>query len=65
MTRFSGSKKIEAHIGELIIEDILSLRVDSIKHLNLSDNESWFYHDWVGRPKEEQSSNIDLLAQLF
>ena len=49
-------------MGELVLETLLSSNVDSIIDLNLSDNNSWFWHPVT---KEERSDNVDLLAELI
>ena len=59
MNSFSKDKDKNENICELVLESLLSSRIDSIINLNLRDNNSWFKHPDT---KEERSDNIDLLA---
>ena len=42
MSGFSEGKDVNENIGELVLESLLSSRIDSIKDLNLAANSSWF-----------------------
>ena len=59
MERFSGHEDKNENIGELVLESLLSSRIESITNLDLTYNVSWFEHPDT---KEERSGNIDLLA---
>ena len=42
MDAFSRKEDKVENIGELVLESLVSSRIDSIKYLNLCDNGSWF-----------------------
>ena len=57
MKRFSEADDSDENIGELILKAFLSSNIDSITHLDLSSNRSWFWN--------ERQGNLDLLAELI
>ena len=55
MESFSEDNDVNENIGELILEALLTSRIDSIVDLNLRANSSWFKHP----------GNVDLLAKVI
>ena len=55
MFGFSRERDDNENIGELVLESLLSSRIDSVKDLNLGFNPSWFKHP----------ENANLLAELI
>ena len=55
MIYFSQGRDDNENIGELVLESLLSSRIDSVKDLNLGANSSWFKHP----------ENANLLAELI
>ena len=62
MLEFSMNNDYVENIGELVLESLLSSKIDTIKNLNLGDNMSWFYKSDT---REESSDKINLLAELI
>ena len=62
MYHFSSDEDSKQNIGELILEPLLSSNIDSITHMNLAYNESWFINPYT---REERSGNVDLLVELI
>ena len=62
MELFSSNKDVNESVGELILEAFLNSSIQTIKHLNLSWNESWFNH---GDTKEEREGIVEMLTEII
>ena len=62
MEMLSDRNDRNENIGELVLETLLTSSIDSITHLFLHKNYSWFWHPAT---KEERASSFDLLAELI
>ena len=62
MNQFSEYNDFNENIGELILETLLSSRIDSITDLSLSSNRSWF---WDPKNDEERFSNKEMLLEVI
>ena len=68
MDKFSANKDLNVNIGELVLECLLSSRIDSITNLVLNSNESWFCHPEtkiVNMQKRGESINIHELYYIY